>query len=93
MSKTAACLKRMVENPVGPGVHVFNIGTGMESDVASLARMIAAMKGVDCEITMNPALVRKVDRQSQLADITHTVSILGWKPRYSLQEALRFVVQ
>ena len=90
---TAACLKRMVEGAIGSGVHVFNIGTGKEFDVASLARMIADMKGMDCEITMNPALVRKVDRQSQLADITRAVSLLGWKPRYSLTEALRLVIQ
>lgn len=90
---TAACLKVMAESCLGPGVRTFNVGTGVESDVAQLVRIIAVLKGKDCEVVVDPARVRRVDRTSQLADIRHTAEVLGWRPRYPLQEALRLAVQ
>jgi UDP-glucose 4-epimerase len=89
---TAACLARMTEYEPTNGVEIFNVGTGKEYGVQFIAEAIARIKNRSVEVRSNPSLVRKVDRSTQLADISKTMAELGWKPKVSLEEALRLTV-
>lgn len=90
---TAAGLLSMTLSPVSAGVEIFNLGTGVESDVEKLVQVIAGIKGIECTIVIDPARVRKVDRQSQKADITQARIKLHWKPKRDFQEAIRLAVE
>jgi UDP-glucose 4-epimerase len=89
---TAACLGRMIEYEPEQGVEIFNVGTGKQYGVQFIAETIARIKNRSVEIRSNPTLVRKVDRSTQLADITKTFRELGWRPNCSLEEALKLTV-
>jgi nucleoside-diphosphate-sugar epimerase len=89
---TAACLARMTEYEPANGVEIFNIGTGKEYGVQFIAETIARIKNRSVEVRSNSSLVRKVDRGSQLADISKTVAELGWRPKVGLEEALKLTV-
>jgi UDP-glucose 4-epimerase len=89
---TANCLRVMAMRDVEAGFYVYNVGTGSEADVKTLTSMIAAIRGMQCTIEVDPARVRKVDRAGQLADISATRDALGWSPKYSLEEALQRTV-
>lgn len=90
---TAACLAAMVGAASPSGLQIFNVGTGTEHDVAALVREIAGIAKLDCAIEVDPMRVRKLDRPTQLADMEHTTSTLGWRPEYSFREAVRLAVQ
>jgi len=89
---TAACLARMTDFEPKNGVEIFNVGTGKEYGVRFIAETIARIKNRSVEVRSNPSLVRKVDRSSQLADISKAIAELGWKPRVCLEEALKLTV-
>jgi UDP-glucose 4-epimerase len=89
---TAACLASMVEADDLKGLEFFNVGTGREYDVRSIVEHIARIRGCSLELQADPTLARKMDRHSQLADITKAVSRLNWRPLYSLEEALKRTV-
>jgi nucleoside-diphosphate-sugar epimerase len=89
---TAACLARMTEYEPANGVEIFNVGTGREYGVRFIAETIARLKNRSVEVRSNPSLVRKVDRSSQLADISKTTVELGWRPKVGLEEALKLTV-
>jgi len=89
---TAACLARMTEFEPSNGVEIFNVGTGKEYGVQFIAEAIARIKNRSVEVRSNPDLVRKVDRNSQLADISKTVAELGWRPKVGLEEALKLTI-
>ena len=90
---TAACLFALVDHPALPGVEFFNIGTGIEYNVRALVERIARIEGKSIEIVVDSERVRKVDRSGQLADMTSTITRLGWRPRYSLDEALKLILR
>ncbi len=89
---TAACLARMTEYEPSNGVEIFNVGTGKEYGVQFIAEAIARIKNLSVEVRSNPNLVRKVDRSSQLADISKTIAELGWRPKVGLEEALKLTI-
>jgi len=88
----ASALARMVEAKFEPGTHVFNVGTGQEHSALDIVDRLAAILGVSYVTRTNASRIRKVDRPSQKADISLTVSRLGWVPEHSLEEALRLTV-
>jgi UDP-glucose 4-epimerase len=88
----ARALARMVAIEFGPGTHVFNVGSGREYSVLEVVDCLACILGVSYMVRTDATRVRKVDRPSQKADISLTVSRLGWRPIYSLEEALRLTV-
>jgi nucleoside-diphosphate-sugar epimerase len=89
---TAACLSAMVEAEGFLPTEYFNIGTGVEYSVRELVERIAAIMGKSIEVCVDPARVRQVDRPSQLADMTKTLSRFPWKPTYSLDKALTSIL-
>ena len=64
-----------------------NIGTGVETDLASIARIIA--KAFKTELICVPA-----DRPTRMqADIQRAETVLGWHPTVSIEEGLNRVIE
>lgn len=62
-----------------------NIGTGIPTSVADLARVLIAAIGADVEPEFNP---RKVLVSRRAADITRAREVLGWEPTVTVEEGM-----
>jgi len=89
---TAACIVTMVQADYSRGIATFNVGTGKEHSVRTIVECIAGIRNRHVEYQSDPSRIRRVDRSSQLADVTKTRSELGWVARLNLEEALRLTV-
>ena len=70
---------------------VIHLGTGEETSIGDLARLICSLIGVECRIVQDEQRVRpsksEVDRL--LADPGAAEKIIGWRPQTSLAEGLQ----
>ncbi len=66
---------------------IFNIGTGKQTSVSELARMILDITSSSSEIIYQKG--RAADLISLEADYSEIKKKTGWEPRYSLEEGLR----
>ena len=69
---------------------IFNIGTGIETDVNELFRHIRAFTGSQCEERHAPAKAGEQFRS--VIDHTKAKKILGWEPTVNVEEGLRRTV-
>lgn len=83
----------MVAAATAPGLDnmVINVGSGTETSVKELVRLIVEMTGSKAEIIYNPRTSPGVSRMC--ADITLAREKLGYQPRYSLAEGLRLTLE
>jgi len=65
---------------------VFNVGTGLETDLLTLGEMILSCTGNSPAVTFEPA--REGDIHRSCADIAKAESAFGFVPEYSLQKGL-----
>jgi UDP-glucose 4-epimerase len=74
--------------PAGPlDVRAFNIGTGIETDVTTLANMLTrSAGGMDVQITHAPERAGEVRRSS--LDSAKASELLDWHPEVTLQDGL-----
>ena len=70
---------------------VFNIGTGIETRLNDVYRMIADLLGVEANPIYQPD--RPGEQIRYCLDSTKAKEELGWEPKHSLDEGLRFTVQ
>jgi dTDP-glucose 4,6-dehydratase len=74
---------------------VINLGTGREVSIGKLAETILAMMGKRLPVLSKDARVRpkgsEVDRLC--ADNTRAKEILGWEPKYTLEESLQRTIE
>ncbi len=66
-----------------------NIGTGIDTTVADLARTLISAVGVDVEPQFNP---RDVQVSRRAADITRAREVLGWEPTIDLATGMKDLV-
>jgi UDP-glucose 4-epimerase len=66
-----------------------NIGTGVDTSVAELARVLIAAVGADVEPQFRP---RDVLVSRRMADISRALDVLGWKPTIDLATGMQDVV-
>lgn len=66
-----------------------NIGTGIATSVAELARTLVAAVGVDVEPQFRP---RDVLVSRRAADISRALDVLGWKPTFDLATGMQDLV-
>lgn len=66
-----------------------NIGTGIDTSVAELARTLITAVGVDVEPAFNP---RPVLASRRAADITRARALLGWEPTIDVQTGMKELV-
>jgi UDP-glucose 4-epimerase len=68
------------------GSDVFNIGTGRESDVNTVFRILNKETGCSCEEQHGPA--KKGEQMRSVLDTRKISAALGWKPTVSVEEGL-----
>jgi len=64
----------------------FNVGTGIETDVNTLARLLADAAGSRSEIRHGPA--KQGEQRRSVIDCRRAAELLGWRPEVSLAEGL-----
>lgn len=69
----------------GPG-DVFNVGTGVETDVVTLFRELNARTGGAADETYGPA--KPGEQRRSVLDVAKTKDVLGWTPQVSLSAGL-----
>jgi UDP-glucose 4-epimerase len=67
-----------------------NIGTGIDTSVATLAKILIEAVGVDVEPQFNE---RDVLVSRRAADITRAREILGWEPTITVEQGMRDLVK
>jgi UDP-glucose 4-epimerase len=72
------------------GLGVFNVGTGIETDVNSLFRLIRSHTGSRCEEKHGEA--KKGEQLRSVLDNRRIINTLGWKVSVSLDDGLRQTV-
>ncbi|MFD9892048.1 NAD-dependent epimerase/dehydratase family protein [Amycolatopsis sp. NPDC059027] len=66
-----------------------NIGTGIDTSIATLAKILIEAVGVDVEPQFND---RDVLVSRRAADITRAREVLGWEPKISVEDGMRELV-
>ena len=84
----AEALHALGETDSGPGLSVYNVGSGIEHSVEEVARTCVEIAGSNATVVSDPDRCRRVDRPNQLADIGKLRQHAGWAPRRTLREAL-----
>jgi UDP-glucose 4-epimerase len=67
-----------------------NIGTGIDTSIAALAKILIESVGVDVEPQFNP---RDVLVTRRAADISRAKEILGWEPTITVEEGMADLVR
>jgi UDP-glucose 4-epimerase len=67
-----------------------NIGTGIDTSIAQLAKILIDAVGVDVEPIFNP---RDVLVSRRAADITRAKEILGWEPTITVEQGMSELVR
>ncbi len=65
---------------------VFNVGTGRETSILALARLVVQVTGSESPIVHGPP--RAVDCRRSRVDNRRARAVLGWQPRVSLRQGL-----
>ena len=83
----------MMAAATAPGVNhlVINIGSGAETSLRELVRMVMDVTGVSAEVIANPRTDAGVSRMC--ADLTLAREKLGYQPRLGLSEGLRLTLE
>jgi UDP-glucose 4-epimerase len=69
----------------------FNIGTGIETDVNTLARLLREASASSSEIAHGPA--KPGEQRRSVVDYRRATDVLGWRPQVSLADGLRRTVE
>lgn len=67
--------------------HVFNVGTGVATDVLTVAKTLIEKYGIDVPVTVSGNF-RLGDIRHNYADITATRTILGFEPKWSFSDGI-----
>jgi UDP-glucose 4-epimerase len=83
----------LIAAATAPGINqmVLNIGSGQETSIRGLVRMVTAVTGAKTEVINNPRTSPGVSRMC--ADISLAREKLGYQPRFSLEEGLRLTLE
>ncbi len=74
-----------------PESDIFNVGTGIESDVNELFTSIKQSSKSDCSEIHGPA--KKGEQQRSVLDNSYIKKVFGWQPRVNLKEGLEMTVK
>lgn len=74
------------------GYDIFNLGRGIEYSVVEVVEAFERQLNDKIEIEVDPARVRKVERQHLLADVGKLKKKTGWQPVHSIDEGIKDMV-
>lgn len=83
---------RLLLEKFGTGIDTFNVGSGIEYSVREVVQAFERAIGESIEIQVDPARVRKVERQHLCADIQKLSEFLDWKPAISLDRGIQQLI-
>ena len=69
---------------------IFNVGTGIETDVNQIFRMLKELTGSRCEENHGPAKIG--EQRRSVLDYSTIKRVLGWEPSVNLYEGLKKTV-
>lgn len=83
----------MIAAATAPGINrlVLNIGSGIETSIRELVRVVAEVTGAKTEVITNPRTSPGVSRMR--ADLSLAREKLGYQPRFTLPEGLRLSLE
>jgi nucleoside-diphosphate-sugar epimerase len=83
----------MIAAATAPGINflVINVGSGIETSLRELARLVIDVTGVNAEVIANPRTDAGVSRMC--ADLTLAREKLGYQPRIGLADGLRLTLE
>jgi UDP-glucose 4-epimerase len=83
----------MIAAATAPNINhlVINIGSGKETSIRELVRLVLEVTGVNTEVINNPRNDPGVSRMC--ADLTLAREKLGYTPRISLEDGLRLTLE
>jgi UDP-glucose 4-epimerase len=86
---------RLAEHPAAVG-QVFNLGSTEEITILELARRVIALTGSRSEIVLIPYEQAYEpgfeDMQRRVPDISRAAALIGYRPRYTLDDTLRRII-
>jgi UDP-glucose 4-epimerase len=74
-----------------PKNDIFNIGTGIETDINTIFRVLIEKTGSKQKEIHGPAMPG--EQQRSVLECSKAEKLLGWKPRYNLEEGLAKTVE
>jgi GDP-4-dehydro-6-deoxy-D-mannose reductase len=77
----------------GVAGEAYNIASGEGTDMATLARRILALAGVDAKLQTDPALMRPADVPALVGSAAKLRAATGWAPRHSLDTILEELIR
>jgi len=72
----------------GLGYDTFNLGRGIEYSVVEIVEAFESILNEKITIEVDPARVRKVEREHLLADVSKLKHRTGWQPAHSLEQGI-----
>lgn len=76
-----------------PGFDIFNLGRGLEYSAVEIVQAFERQLNTKIEIEVDPARVRKVEREHLLADVTKLKTVAGWEPVWGIDEGISNLIQ
>ena len=77
----------------GASGEVYNIASGVDVEIAQIARTLLALAGADLELRPDPSLIRPVDVPILRGDASRLRTATGWEPSISLDTTLADVLE
>jgi GDP-4-dehydro-6-deoxy-D-mannose reductase len=82
----------LLEAPEAIG-RVYNLGTGEPTAIRTVLDLLLRLAGVSAAIETDPARVRAVDVEEQVADVSALRALLDWSPRIPLVDSLEAMLR
>lgn len=79
-------------NKFEDGIDRFNLGRGKEYSVREIVEAFETITGEAITIEQDPVRMRKSDRMHLLADISKLSEFIEWKPKVSIEEGIKTLV-
>lgn len=88
----ATAVKALIEHHVA-GYDIFNLGRGIEYSVVEIVEAFERQLNEKIAIDVDPARVRKVEREHLLADVSKLKRVTGWEPVWSIDEGIKSLIE
>lgn len=75
------------------GFDVFNLGRGLEYSAVDIVEAFERQLNDKVKIEVDPARVRKVEREHLLANVSKLKKVTGWEPVWGIDEGIKNLVQ
>jgi UDP-glucose 4-epimerase len=75
------------------GYDTFNLGRGIEYSVVEIVEAFERQLNEKVKIEVDPARVRKVEREHLLADVSKLKNRTGWEPLWGIDEGIMNLIQ